>query len=74
MSNRDIDAETIINSFQNLYISTISKIRSFHYRPVHKIIGTNAKLCRWEDKNSNLCDLYKSSEETYYHLFMNMIR
>ncbi len=43
----DIDAEAFLNNFQKLYASTIAKIRCFQYRLVHRIIGTNAKLCRW---------------------------
>ncbi len=70
MSNQDIDADTLVNSFQKLYASTIStKIRSFQYRMIHRIIGINAKLCRWGIQISNLCDLCKSQEETYHHLF-----
>ncbi len=70
MSNQDIDADTLLNSFQKLYASTRSnKIGSFEYRLIHRIKGINAKLCRWGIKNSNLCDLCKSQDETYHHLF-----
>ncbi len=56
--------------YQDHTSHTIStKIRSFQYRLIHRIIGINAKLCRWGIKNSNLCDLCKSQEETYDHLF-----
>ncbi len=47
LSNQDIDAEALLNSFQTIYASTIStKIRRFQYRLVHRIIGINHTLCR----------------------------
>ncbi len=64
MSKPDNDADTLLNSFQKLYASSIStKIKSFH-----RIIGINA--VQMGDKNSNLSDLCKSQEEICYHLFI----
>ncbi len=65
----EIDADIIMNSFQKLYDSTIStKIRSFQYRLIHRIMGVNSKLFRWGIKASNLYDFCDNYEEKYLHL------
>ncbi len=60
----------ISSSFMKLYADTVStKIKSFHYRLTHKIIGTNSKLYKWGMRLDNKCDVCKHKEENYIHLF-----
>ncbi len=76
MSNQDIDADTLLNSFQKLYASTIStKIWSFQYRLVHRIIGINAKLCRSGIKKTVIYVIYVNHKRKQITTsFMNVMR
>lgn len=47
------------------------KLRWFQYRIIHRILGTNAFLCKIGIVDSPLCTFCKESPETIVHLFVN---
>ena len=70
LNNADISEDVLYNSFRKLYAtSTSTKIRSFQFRLLHRIMGNNKKLFKWGIKNNDKCDLCGKQEETYVHLF-----
>ena len=70
LGDDDIDYSMISNCFEKIYACTIdTKTRAFQYRLLHRILGVNYKLAKWGIKPDGLCDLCKTHEETYIHLF-----
>ena len=67
---QDFLVEDLLVEFSNIYkISNVPKLRSFHFRFLHRAIVTNIQLQKWGIKPSNTCTLCNLSPETTYHLF-----
>ncbi len=70
--HEDIDKEFMYNCFSKLYASTsMTKLRSFQFRLLHRIIGINTKLYKWGITDSDKCSFCNENEETFVHLFYN---
>ncbi len=69
----DIEANAIENSFNKVYVSAIStRIRRFQYRPIHMIMGNNAKFYRYGIKDrENFTYLLNVASLTSFGLMLN---
>ena len=67
----EIGADLFIQWINNGYkISNTTKLRSFHFRLLHRGLVNNCHLYRWGMRPNNLCTFCGKSKETYVHLFV----
>ena len=68
MNAINCDMDEIYTQFRRIYmISNVPKLRSFHYRMLHRALVFNSHLFRWKMKDSNQCERCKSEKETFDH-------
>ena len=71
MANLNIDFDSYVQAFQNIYKVTCQpKHRAFQYRLLHSAIILNQHLYRWKMKGDNLCTNCKKEKEHALHFFV----
>ena len=71
----DLDREIMEQSWQQLFtnvtkLTNCTKLRSFQFRLLHRILTTNTDRHKWDKNISSSCCFCNVKEETYSHLFI----